>query len=591
MPDALNRFYTDNIADARLQGTTLSAPCPFCLQKQKTSPGTLSVILDSESYFYGYFNCSNHCSHGGFPLYFARRMKIPRYRVPGYDPDRDYYGNDIDLPVKNMNDEVLDFIKKLPQQQLDWYRQHHISKQVLQLFKIGHNGRYLVYPFAQNDENIYSSRCVHPAKPEDSFWYGNEAFFSGAYHLFNRPEVERCENGALILVEGEDNLLCLKQLGLPGMAVPAAADLEHIDQRTFAYIQVLFLWVNNSADSFAAARSFATRVGFKVRLVRWEEDHLKDCSLMQLAADQGEQDFRSNVLAMLARSRAFSPFASPEKEYSVFAEKLIRESRNAEDMAFSGFSLLDKTLGRFQGISIMGGTPKAGKSCFFMQIAFEMALKKVPVIYYDFENGKQKIYLRTLSRISRVSDEQIFRNQLGEPQKQALRLATGKLKKALHWFRVVNDRQLSPQTMRHHVDFLRHETKTNRIMVVIDSLHKLPFKDLSQRRSGIDGWLRQLEAIRDELDVSFLVISELARGQDGQFERHPSLGSFKGSGDIAYSADNALVLLPDWDPFDNQPPQTRINDLWLVASREHAPGKIARYQLDYPYWGFTEKEE
>ena len=158
----------------------------------------------------------------------------------------------------------------------------------------------------------------------------------------------------------------------------------------------------------------------------------------------------------------------------------------------------------------------------------------------------------------------------------------------LPWLRVVNDRKLSPETMRRHIDFLRHETNSEYTVVVIDSLHKLPFKDISQQRSGIDGWLRQPEAIRDELAVSFLVISELERGQDGQFDRQPQLGSFKGSGDIGYSADNAMVLLPQWDPFDDAPPSNRVNDLWLVASREQSPGKVASYQLDFPFWGFRE---
>jgi replicative DNA helicase len=34
----------------------------------------------------------------------------------------------------------------------------------------------------------------------------------------------------------------------------------------------------------------------------------------------------------------------------------------------------------------------------------------------------------------------------------------------------------------------------------------------------------------------------------------------------------------------------RSNSLWLVASREHSPGLISRYVLDFPYWGFTEME-
>ena len=116
-----------------------------------------------------------------------------------------------------------------------------------------------------------------------------------------------------------------------------------------------------------------------------------------------------------------------------------------------------------------------------------------------------------------------------------------RLEACLRWLRVVNDRKLSPEIMRRHIDFIRNETRADYTVVVVDSLHKLPFKDISQKRSGIDGWLRQLEAIRDELGAGFLVISELER-KDGQFEQHPQLGSFKGSGDIGYSADNAMVL-------------------------------------------------
>lgn len=255
----------------------------------------------------------------------------------------------------------------------------------------------------------------------------------------------------------------------------------------------------------------------------------------------------------------------------------------------SGFSRLDKALGGIHGINIMGGLPKAGKSCFFIQTATEMARNKVPVIYYDFENGRQKIYQRTLSRLSRLTTQQIKTGRLTDDENNRLQSARTELKNMLPWFRVVTDRKLSPKLMRSHIDFLRHETNSDYTLVVIDSLHKLPFKDFSERRTGIDAWLRQLEAIRDELNVSFLVISELTRGDDGQYDSQPQLGAFKGSGDIEYSADNAMVLLPQWDPFGSHPADERHNDLWLVASREHGPGLIGSYRLDYPYWGFSEE--
>jgi replicative DNA helicase len=309
--------------------------------------------------------------------------------------------------------------------------------------------------------------------------------------------------------------------------------------------------------------------------------------LTKLAAEQGN-DFQKAVFTLIREAKSFSPFSSPEREFLYFEEQLNLEGGDGHAAMRSGFAKLDKALGGMHGINIMGGLPKAGKSCFFIQVASEMARRRIPVIYYDFENGRQKIYQRTLCRLARLSSEQIKGGELTEEEQGRLRAGKAELRKLLPWFRVVTDRKLTPELMRSHLDFLRHETSSDYIMVVIDSLHKLPFKDFAERRTGIDAWLRQLESLRDQFNASFLVISELTRREDGQYDQQPQLGSFKGSGDIEYSADNAMVLLPQWDPFNREPAELRRNDLWLVASREHSPGLIASYQLDYPYWGFAE---
>ncbi len=128
-------------------------------------------------------------------------------------------------------------------------------------------------------------------------------------------------------------------------------------------------------------------------------------------------------------------------------------------------------------------------------------------------------------------------------------------------------------------------------------MHKLPFKDLTERRNGIDAWLRQFESIRDEQSACFLVVSELARGKGGGY--HEDLSSFKESGDIEYSADNAMILMPDWDPLSPVSPdwdplspvsaQPRQSVLWVAASRESNPGRVADYLLEYPFWRFKER--
>jgi len=102
--------------------------------------------------------------------------------------------------------------------------------------------------------------------------------------------------------------------------------------------------------------------------------------------------------------------------------------------------------------------------------------------------------------------------------------------------------------------------------------------------------------------VTFLVISELGRALQGGYDEKPDLASFKETGDIEYTADNALVMTTQVSVYDQEGAAVeadsaearsssaaqRTVNLWLVASREMSPGKIATYAVDYPYWCFRE---
>ncbi|MCG6930100.1 MAG: AAA family ATPase, partial [Desulfofustis sp.] len=492
-----------------------------------------------------------------------------------------------DYPMQTINQEVRSFQDNLSDPIREHFKRIGVSDRVLAQMAIGYNGRYLVYPYVQDDGNCYTARCVFPDRPEDYFWHGDSTMMSESDQIFNVEDIQRCENGTLVLCEGEDNLLSLKQIGLPGIAVPDSQLFESIDSERFDHIRTLFIVVDNNAESETRARALASRVGYKVRLLRWPTGAPRHYSLTQLARDRGS-GFSSEVAAMIRHSRAFSPFSSPEREYGRFAEQLQMQRGKGYASLKSGFEVLDQAIDGVHGINVFGGPPKAGKSCFMIQIGTELARRGVPVIYYDFENGRQKIYQRTLVRLSRVESKGIVDGDLSEDQRQRCDSAYQELQKLMDHFRVVNDRKLSPEIMRRHIDFIRHETRRDYCVVIVDSLHKLPFKDFSERRTGIDAWLRQFESIRDEFNVSFLIISELTRGDRGSYRETPHMGVFKGSGDIEYSADNALVMFPRDDPQQPGGGADRTSDLWLVASREHSPGLVAAYRLDYPFWSFKE---
>jgi len=588
MADAIKRFYIEQVPGAKIEGKLLKGPCPFCSSGKNDETGTILVYLNPESFFMGYFRCLNRCVPGGFPLYFGRIMGLEPQKIPGHDPDREPHVRDVDYPSKNINAEVKKYVSLMNDDQYAYFKEFGVSRPVLDEMKIGYNGRYLVYPYFLEDGNCYAARCVLPGRAEDNFWHGDETFFAEEFRIFNVQEIDRCEGGALFVTDGENNLLTLKELGYPVIAVPAATALETLAPERLDFVDHIFLVVSNVPEAQLSARSVGTRLGFKVRILKWPAHMRRGYDLCEFARDRGK-DFTKALTAMIKASKSFSPFSSPEKEHRGLFN-LLEEQKGKKLLGFSsGFEKMDQALNGIRGINIMGGPPKAGKSCFFMQVSTEMARRKTPVIYYDFENGRQKIYMRTLCRLSRLSEEQIRLNHFQDDALARLKKAYMSFKDILYYFRVVTDRKLNPDIMRRQIDFLQHETRTNSTLVVLDSLHKLPFKDLTERRTGIDAWLRHMEAIRDEQNASFLVISELSRGEGGRYNDRPDLASFKESGDIEYSADNAMILLPDWDLLDPISTKERKSTLWMVASRENSPGKIATYLLEYPFWGFREK--
>jgi len=575
--DAVSQFYLKHLGGAWQE--KFIAECPFC-KDHGLPAGRLIIFLNRDSFFHGYFRCSNRCIPGGFPFWFARLAAIPLIEVPEYNPDDDIVTGQPSFPVENINDEIHAFRDRINDSVYDFFLQRGVGKAALAEIQVGFNGRYLVYPYMQEDGNCYSARCVYPDRPEDFFWHGNEALTRAPFDIFNIQDITCCANGSLFICEGEENLLTIKQLGFPGVALSHYTALENLPSHLFDKVKTVFICVANTLESGNAARSLASRIGYKARILAWPPYSPRRYNLWQLAGDSGKT-FGVKVGEMVKASRAFSPFSSPSREYSSFLQTLQKEQGEEYQNLASGFTRLDTALGGIHGINVIGGAPKVGKSTFLVQIGSEMAARKIPVLYYDFENGRQKIYQRTLSRLSRLSTEQLRTQKLPEEQQKNYDTAVEKLQKMFFFWRVINDRKVTPELMRKHIDFIRHETRSEYTVVVVDSLHKLPFNEFTERRSGIDAWLRQMESIRDELQVSFLVISELSRGVAGSYLEEPHLGMFKGSGDIEYSADNAMVLHPS-DACEG------ATTLCLVASREHSPGRVADYRRDFPYWGFTE---
>jgi hypothetical protein len=279
------------------------ADCPFCRDRGHDPTGKLVVYLNQDGPFHGYFRCLNRCVPGGFPLWFARLAAIDPTETPGFEPEREYPLQGVDYPVVNLNTEIQRYHDRLTDPLRDEFSASGVSAPVLAELQIGFNGRYIVYPYFQADGNCYAARCVFPDRPQDYFWHGNERFAGEAFQIFNIQDLQCCENGALFLCEGENNLLPLKQLGFPGIAVPHSLNFDSLDPDIFAYVRTLFIVTVHSGEAEMAARALAARIGYKVRLCAGRPLP-RAATAQRLAKDRGGN---CNVISGMVQSSAPFP--------------------------------------------------------------------------------------------------------------------------------------------------------------------------------------------------------------------------------------------------------------------------------------------
>ncbi|MDY0003449.1 MAG: DnaB-like helicase C-terminal domain-containing protein [Polyangia bacterium] len=586
-------FYQKHLPDCRTterdgEITRMSAPCPFCEGEQK---GTLLVDLDPESLFLGLHVCTAFCSHPGYAVEFARRRGLSLREVPGFDVDREELFRPPTLPHGHKDTEMHRFLRMLSPSMREPFYIGGLKDRILDLFGVGYNGRMYTFPYIQHDGHCYTLRCTTFTRFDEPLWQGHEAFYKPPHNLFNAPEVSRADGGALFVTVGERNALAIAQAGYPVVAVPTNQDDEAVTAERLHFVRRVVIATENSVEGLDAARRIALRLGYKARIIRWPLDTKKGFTVADLLGADHEA-FSSRLLELVGLSEPLSPLTIARREYAAYEETVERQRGQRLLGLETCFEKLNVALDGLRGINILGAMPKTGKSTFFMQVATSLALDQdTPVIYYDFENGRAKIYTRTLCRLTMLSEKEIKAERRPPEHEERYVRTMRRMRRMMDLFKVVSDRKINPDVMRKQIDFLRLDTGRDRLLLVVDSLHKLPFGRLSERRSGIDEWLRNFEQIRDELDITFMVVSELSRGLEGGYDEQPDLASFKESGDIEYTADNALIMTTEGSVYDQDREggdAGRLVHLWLVASREMSPGKVADYEVQFPYWGLKE---
>jgi len=261
----------------------------------------------------------------------------------------------------------------------------------------------------------------------------------------------------------------------------------------------------------------------------------------------------------------------------------------------TGFPELDRALGggiAVPSIAVLGAKPKCGKSTIVSVIAESVVAAGGYAYIWDLENGLDRFLRRLMCRRARLNPEILAKDAFVPPE--SWRITEDMVLRSDFGRRLFVDdqRRMPAASLERSIAELSERAKRDQVpfLVVLDSLQKLPVDNLSDRRAGVDRWMRWLEQIRDAYRATILLTSELKRPQQGQ-EYKANEVALKESGDIEYTAD--LVLSLDRHVRDDEyaaedgalaPPAT----MRIVFNRDGRTGIVADYRLVYPHHGIDE---
>ena len=255
-----------------------------------------------------------------------------------------------------------------------------------------------------------------------------------------------------------------------------------------------------------------------------------------------QDELRHTFESVCKRERKSSKIVEIEADVSRFLDTQERILSEGEDgfiqIPFGGDNLTHLEMRMGGGLLggrlyILGGIPSASKTMLGNNIADNICLAGYPVLFFSYDDGRDELRKRTMSRFSGIHIEQFNRNRVDrdkiteiyrEPQIREILRRKYVVEEVItlnRWDAIIDQ-------------IVKSEKKAP--VIIIDYLRKLRTeRHIGDERLRVDEILCRLKAIAMKYNTPVLAVSELARDSYKSGQRL-SMASFKESGSIEYDA-------------------------------------------------------
>ncbi len=284
------------------------------------------------------------------------------------------------------------------------------------------------------------------------------------------------------------------------------------------------------------------------------------------------------TLLKLGESRASQALLRPGQiieGYQGGLTAFLDPSRRIKGIS-TGFVKLDEMTSGFHGgeLIILAARPAMGKTALALNIAQHVATcsEPSPVAVFSLEMSKESLLTRMICSAARVDQQKFRMGYLGHDERRKLQVAAADLSEAPLFI----DDTAATNLMDIHAKLRRLKAEHGLGLVVVDYLQLMSGRGrFENRNTEVSALSRGLKLLSKELDVPFLVLSQLSRATETrQGDHRPQLSDLRESGSIEQDADMVMFIFreeiykPDRDDLRGSA------ELLLSKQRNGPTGKV-----------------
>ena len=243
----------------------------------------------------------------------------------------------------------------------------------------------------------------------------------------------------------------------------------------------------------------------------------------------------------------------------------------------TGFAKFDEMTGGLHGgeLLILAARPSMGKTALALNVAQHVATHpqmRKPVAVFSLEMSSASLLTRLLCSAARVDQHKFRAGYLNADERRKLQVALADLTESPLFL----DDTAGVNLMDIHSKLRRMQAEHGLSLVVIDYLQLMSSRGRSENRNQeVSAISRGLKLMAKDLDVPFLVLSQLSRAAETRIGDHkPQLSDLRDSGSIEQDADLVMFIFREEVYKRDREDLRGLADLIIAKQRNGPIGKV-----------------